>query len=169
MNAFVLYSGLFLKNRSVWNTNSIIAVSDHNVPTTNRNLGITDKISRLQVETLIANCNKHNINYFDLDDINQGIVHVIGPELGITQPGMTLVCGDSHTSTHGALAALAFGIGCGHAFETTFDKEVYSDLTGERCVLMGLIQGAFKAQYDVLYKAYKALKPYISLISLIYV
>tara|TARA_B100000029_G_scaffold505762_1_gene587045 strand:+ start:9058 stop:10464 length:1407 start_codon:yes stop_codon:yes gene_type:complete len=105
------FDGLFLKNRSVWNTNSIIAVSDHNVPTTNRNLGITDKISRLQVETLIANCNKHNINYFDLDDINQGIVHVIGPELGITQPGMTLVCGDSHTSTHGALAALAFGIG----------------------------------------------------------
>ncbi|MBH44093.1 MAG: 3-isopropylmalate dehydratase large subunit [Gammaproteobacteria bacterium] len=105
------FDGLSMQKRDVWNTETIVAVSDHNVPTTNRNLGITDKISKLQVETLINNCKKHNINYFDLNDINQGIVHVIGPELGITQPGMTLVCGDSHTSTHGAIAALAFGIG----------------------------------------------------------
>tara|TARA_Y100000996_G_scaffold415551_1_gene411057 strand:- start:2275 stop:3687 length:1413 start_codon:yes stop_codon:yes gene_type:complete len=105
------FDGLHLKNRNVWNKNTIYAVSDHNVPTINRELGINDDISKLQVDTLISNCKKHEISYFDLNDVNQGIVHVIGPELAITQPGMTLVCGDSHTSTHGALASLAFGIG----------------------------------------------------------
>ena len=105
------FDGLKIKKRGIWNKESIFAVSDHNVPTLNRKSGIKDEISRLQVSTLINNCSKHNISYFDLNDINQGIVHVIGPELGITQPGMTLVCGDSHTSTHGALASLAFGIG----------------------------------------------------------
>ena len=105
------FDGLKIKKRGIWNKESIFAVSDHNVPTLNRKSGIKDEISRLQVSTLIDNCSKHNISYFDLNDINQGIVHVIGPELGITQPGMTLVCGDSHTSTHGALASLAFGIG----------------------------------------------------------
>ncbi len=105
------FDGLDIEKRKIWNKDSIFAVSDHNVPTKNRSSGISDKISKLQVDTLTKNCNKHNINYFDLNHINQGIVHVIGPELGITQPGMTLVCGDSHTSTHGALASLAFGIG----------------------------------------------------------
>ena len=105
------FEGLSIKKRNVWNKNSIHAVSDHNVPTLDRKLGIKDKISKIQVERLVSNCKKHNINYFDLNDINQGIVHVIGPELGITQPGMTLVCGDSHTSTHGALSTLSFGIG----------------------------------------------------------
>ncbi|MEC9206193.1 MAG: 3-isopropylmalate dehydratase large subunit [Pseudomonadota bacterium] len=105
------FDGLSTKNREVWNKNSIYAVSDHNVPTQNRESGIKDPISKLQVDTLINNCEKHEINYFDLNDIKQGIVHIIGPELGITQPGMTLVCGDSHTSTHGALSALSFGIG----------------------------------------------------------
>ena len=105
------FDGLGIKKRNIWNKNSIFAVSDHNVPTKNRALGIDDKISKLQVDTLIDNCKKHKISYFDLNNINQGIVHVIGPELAITQPGMTLVCGDSHTSTHGALASLAFGIG----------------------------------------------------------
>jgi len=105
------FDGLDIKNRAIWNKNSIFAVSDHNVPTKDRSSGIQDKISKLQVDTLIDNCKRHNISYFDLNNINQGIVHVIGPELGITQPGMTLVCGDSHTSTHGALASLAFGIG----------------------------------------------------------
>ena len=100
------FDGLKIKKRGIWNKESIFAV-----PTLNRKSGIKDEISRLQVSTLINNCSKHNISYFDLNDINQGIVHVIGPELGITQPGMTLVCGDSHTSTHGALASLAFGIG----------------------------------------------------------
>ena len=105
------FDGLNIEKRKIWNNKSIYAVSDHNVPTKNRLAGIDDKISKLQVDTLIDNCKKHDISYFDLNDINQGIVHVIGPELGITQPGMTLVCGDSHTSTHGALASLAFGIG----------------------------------------------------------
>ena len=105
------FDGLEIEKRKIWNKKSIFAVSDHNVPTKDRESGISDKISKLQVDTLTDNCNKHKINYFDLNHINQGIVHVIGPELGITQPGMTLVCGDSHTSTHGALASLAFGIG----------------------------------------------------------
>ena len=105
------FDGLAINNRKVWSKKSICAVSDHNVPTRNRLNGIKDSISKLQVDTLIDNCKKHKINYFDLNDINQGIVHVIGPELGFTQPGMTLVCGDSHTSTHGALASLAFGVG----------------------------------------------------------
>ena len=105
------FDGLAINNREVWSKKSICAVSDHNVPTRNRVNGIKDSISKLQVDTLIDNCKKHKINYFDLNDINQGIVHVIGPELGFTQPGMTLVCGDSHTSTHGALASLAFGVG----------------------------------------------------------
>ena len=105
------FEGLKIDKRKIWNKDSIYAVSDHNVPTSDRNHGIEDKISKLQVDTLVQNCHKNNITYFDLNDVNQGIVHVIGPELGITQPGMTLVCGDSHTSTHGALAALAFGIG----------------------------------------------------------
>ena len=105
------FDGLDIQKRDIWNNNSIYAVSDHNVPTQNRASGIDDEISKLQVDTLIDNCKKHKISYFDLNNINQGIVHVIGPELAITQPGMTLVCGDSHTSTHGALASLAFGIG----------------------------------------------------------
>ena len=105
------FEGLKIDQRNIWNKDSIYAVSDHNVPTSARDHGIEDKISKLQVDTLVKNCKENNITYFDLNDVNQGIVHVIGPELGITQPGMTLVCGDSHTSTHGALAALAFGIG----------------------------------------------------------
>ena len=84
---------------------------DHNVPTTDRSQGIADPVSRLQVETLDANCAEFGITEFKMDDIRQGIVHVIGPEEGLTLPGMTVVCGDSHTSTHGAFGALAFGIG----------------------------------------------------------
>ena len=105
------FDGLEIKNRKIWNKNSIVATTDHNVPTINRELGITDPVSKVQIEALRDNCKKHKIELFDLGNIKQGIVHVIGPELGMTQPGMTLVCGDSHTSTHGALASLAFGIG----------------------------------------------------------
>ena len=105
------FDGLDIKKRDIWNKQSIMATTDHNVPTINRDRGITDPVSKIQVETLRDNCKKHNIELYDLDNIKQGIVHVIGPELGMTQPGMTLVCGDSHTSTHGALASLAFGIG----------------------------------------------------------
>lgn len=105
------FDGLDIKKRKIWNKNSILATTDHNVPTINRDKGITDPVSKVQIETLRDNCNKHSIELYDLGNIKQGIVHVIGPELGLTQPGMTLVCGDSHTSTHGALASLAFGIG----------------------------------------------------------
>ena len=105
------FEGLRLAGRKIWRQDSNLATADHNIPTTNRSAGITDSVARLQVETLNSNCKDFGITEFSMDDIRQGIVHVIGPEQGATLPGMTLVCGDSHTSTHGALGALAFGIG----------------------------------------------------------
>ena len=105
------FEGLRLAHRRPWRTESILAVPDHNVPTTARSAGIEDPVSRLQVETLDANCVEFEITEYAMDDPRQGIVHVIGPESGATLPGMTVVCGDSHTSTHGAFGALAFGIG----------------------------------------------------------
>ncbi|MGC2165029.1 MAG: 3-isopropylmalate dehydratase large subunit [Gallionella sp.] len=105
------FEGLKLAGRKLWRTASILAVADHNVPTAGRAQGIADPVSRLQVETLDKNCAEHGVNEFKMSDVRQGIVHVIGPEQGATLPGMTVVCGDSHTSTHGAFAALAFGIG----------------------------------------------------------
>ena len=106
------FEGLEINGRKVWRTQSIVATADHNVPTTSRKDGIADPISRLQVETLDKNIEKFAVPvYFGMNDARQGIVHVIGPEQGATLPGMTVVCGDSHTSTHGAFAALAFGIG----------------------------------------------------------
>jgi 3-isopropylmalate/(R)-2-methylmalate dehydratase large subunit len=105
------FEGLDLAGRKVWRISANLAVADHNVPTTDRRLGIADPISRLQVDTLDANCERHGITEFRMNDRRQGIVHVIGPEQGATLPGMTVVCGDSHTSTHGAFGALAHGIG----------------------------------------------------------
>ena len=105
------FEGLKLAHRKPWRTSSAVAVPDHNVPTTDRSKGIADPVSRLQVETLDANCAEFGITEFKMNDIRQGIVHVIGPEEGLTLPGMTVVCGDSHTSTHGAFGALAHGIG----------------------------------------------------------
>lgn len=105
------FEGLRLAGRRPWRVAANVAVPDHNVPTTNRAAGIADPVSRLQVETLDRNCEDFGIAEFRMDDPRQGIVHVIGPEQGLTLPGMTIVCGDSHTSTHGAFAALAFGIG----------------------------------------------------------
>ena len=105
------FEGLKLAGRKPWRLKSILAVADHNVPTTERAHGITDPISRLQVDTLDQNCEQLGITEFKMNDRRQGIVHVIGPEQGATLPGMTVVCGDSHTSTHGAFAALAIGIG----------------------------------------------------------
>ena len=105
------FEGLRMAGRQPWRLSANLAVADHNVPTTNRSEGIADPISHLQVETLDKNCDYFGITEFKMGDIRQGIVHVIGPEQGATLPGMTLVCGDSHTSTHGAFAALAFGIG----------------------------------------------------------
>ena len=105
------FEGLHLAERPVWRISANLAVSDHNVPTTDRSAGITDPISKLQVDTLDQNCDAFGITQYKMNDARQGIVHVIGPEQGATLPGMTVVCGDSHTSTHGAFGALAFGIG----------------------------------------------------------
>jgi len=105
------FEGLQLAGRKVWRISANLAVADHNVPTTDRSAGIADPVSRLQVDTLDANCARYGITEFRMNDRRQGIVHVIGPEQGATLPGMTVVCGDSHTSTHGAFGALAFGIG----------------------------------------------------------
>jgi len=105
------FDGLDLAGRKVWRLSANLAVSDHNVPTTDRSHGIADPVSRLQVDTLDANCDRLGITQFKMNDRRQGIVHVIGPEQGATLPGMTVVCGDSHTSTHGAFGALAHGIG----------------------------------------------------------
>jgi len=105
------FEGLRLAGRKPWRGAANLAVPDHNVPTTDRARGIVDPVSRLQVETLGRNCAEFGITEFGMDDPRQGIVHIVGPEEGFTLPGMTIVCGDSHTSTHGAFGALAFGIG----------------------------------------------------------
>jgi len=105
------FEGLDLAGRKIWRLSANLAVSDHNVPTTDRSQGIADPIARLQIETLDKNCDRFGLTQFKMNDKRQGIVHVIGPEQGATLPGMTVVCGDSHTSTHGAFGALAHGIG----------------------------------------------------------
>jgi 3-isopropylmalate/(R)-2-methylmalate dehydratase large subunit len=105
------FEGLKLANRQPWRLSANLAVADHNVPTTDRAKGIADPVSRLQIETLDANAKSYGLTYFNMQDKRQGIVHVIGPEQGATLPGMTVVCGDSHTSTHGAFGCLAHGIG----------------------------------------------------------
>ena len=105
------FEGLRDAGRKVRSPERTLAVADHNVPTTDRSVGIEDAESRIQVEALESNAAEFGVPYFGMDDIRQGIVHVIGPEQGFTQPGMTIVCGDSHTATHGAFGALAFGIG----------------------------------------------------------
>ena len=105
------FEGLQLAGRHPWRTGSMLAVPDHNTPTTRMEDGIADPVSRVQVETLQKNCHEQGVTLFDMGDVRRGIVHVIGPEQGATLPGMTVVCGDSHTATHGAFGALAFGIG----------------------------------------------------------
>jgi 3-isopropylmalate/(R)-2-methylmalate dehydratase large subunit len=105
------FEGLRSAGRVVRRPEATLAVADHNVPTTDRSQGIAETESRIQVETLEKNCAEFGVPYFSMNDIRQGIVHIIGPEQGLTQPGMTIVCGDSHTATHGAFGALAFGIG----------------------------------------------------------
>ena len=105
------FDGLRAAGRSVRQPNRTVATVDHNIPTEPRGTPITDPIAALQIQALQKNCKEFGVPLFDMDSPDQGIVHVIGPELGLTQPGMTIVCGDSHTSTHGAFGALAFGIG----------------------------------------------------------
>lgn len=105
------FDGLRVNGLAPWRPESVLATADHNVPTKDRHKGITDNIARRQVEALERNCAQFNLSLFGMDDLRQGILHVIGPEQGFTLPGMSIVCGDSHTTTHGAFAALAFGIG----------------------------------------------------------
>jgi len=105
------FEGLRSSNRKIRQPSLTLAVADHNVPTTNRTKGITDQDSKIQVDTLETNCKEFNVQLFGMNDKRQGIVHIIGPEQGFTQPGTIIVCGDSHTATHGAFGALAFGIG----------------------------------------------------------
>src|ERR1700746_3505618 len=105
------FEGLRQARRNVRRPDLTFGTADHNVPTTDRSLPTADATSKQQSDTLRKNCQEHGIQLFDINSPEQGIVHVIGPELGLTQPGMTIVCGDSHTSTHGAFGALAFGIG----------------------------------------------------------
>jgi len=105
------FKGLEKRGVEVFRPQQIVATADHNVPTLNQHLPIKEELSRIQVQSLVDNCRKHHIQLYGLGHPYQGIVHVIGPELGVTQPGMTIVCGDSHTSTHGAFGAIAFGIG----------------------------------------------------------
>ena len=105
------FEGLRNSKRKVRHPNLTLAVADHNVPTTDRTNGIADQASKIQVDTLENNCKEFGIQLFGMNDKRQGIVHIIGPEQGLTLPGMTIVCGDSHTSTHGAFGTLAFGIG----------------------------------------------------------
>ena len=134
------FEGLEEAHRNVWRLDSIVATADHNVPTTTDRLqvGIADPISRLQVETLDRNIDKFHVKtYFGMKDVRQGIVHVIAPEQGAVLPGMTVVCGDSHTSTNGAFASLAFGIGTSEvehvlATQTVTQKKSKSMLVKDR-------------------------------------
>src|SRR5256714_7832213 len=105
------FEGLRVAGRRVRRPELTVATVDHNVPTTDRSLPIADPVAAQQIETLRRNCREFGVKLYDIEAKEQGIVHVVGPELGLTQPGMTIVCGDSHTSTHGAFGALAFGIG----------------------------------------------------------
>ena len=105
------FDSLRISNRTVKHPELTLATVDHGVPTSNRSLGIKDPLSKKQIDALENNCNEFGVTLFGVNDPRQGIVHVIGPEQGITQPGMTIVCGDSHTATHGAFGSLAFGIG----------------------------------------------------------
>ncbi|MET0767389.1 MAG: aconitase family protein, partial [Aeromicrobium sp.] len=105
------FDGLRLSGRAVRRPDLTLATEDHNIPTTDLDKPIADLVSRTQVETLRRNCEEFGVRLHPMGDIDQGIVHVVGPQLGLTQPGMTIVCGDSHTSTHGAFGSIAFGIG----------------------------------------------------------
>src|SRR5690625_3959742 len=128
------FEGLELASRKPWRVSSVLAVADYNVPTIDRLAGIADPVSRLQVDTLVKNCEKYGITLYGMNDIRQGIVHIIGPEQGATLPGMTVVCGDSHTSTHGAFGALAFGIGTSEAEHVLATQTLYMKKNKNRLI-----------------------------------
>jgi len=145
------FEGLRLAGRKVRRPERTVATPDHNIPTTDRSLPIADPISKQQIDTLRSNCREFGVKLYDLNDAKQGIVHVIGPELGLTQPGMTIVCGDSHTATHGAMGAMAFGIGTSEVehvlatqtllqyrpktFEVRFDGQLARGVTAKDLIL----------------------------------
>ncbi|RMH47952.1 MAG: 3-isopropylmalate dehydratase large subunit [Gammaproteobacteria bacterium] len=146
------FEGLRQAGRSPWRRNANLAVPDHNVPTTNRSAGISDPISRIQVQALDENCRAFDITEFTLDDIRQGIVHVIGPENGATLPGMTIVCGDSHTATHGAFAALAHGIGTSEVEHVLATQCLWQKkMANMRVVVDGALPKGVSAKDIVLY------------------
>jgi 3-isopropylmalate/(R)-2-methylmalate dehydratase large subunit len=120
------FKGLEKRGVEVFRPQQIIATADHNVPTIDQHLPIKEELSRIQVQQLIENCKHHHVELYGLGHPYQGIVHVIGPELGVTQPGITIVCGDSHTSTHGAFGAIAFGIGTSEV-EMAMAKQAQTD------------------------------------------
>ncbi|MDC0947798.1 3-isopropylmalate dehydratase large subunit [Gammaproteobacteria bacterium] len=124
------FEGLHLAGRRLRHVGANLAVVDHNVPTQNRELGIVDAVSRLQVNTLANNCERFGVTLFNMDDERQGIVHVTGPEQGFTLPGTTVVCGDSHTSSHGAMGALAFGIGTSEVEHVMATQCLWQQKTG---------------------------------------
>ena len=149
------FDSLRLAGRKVKHPEMTLATVDHGVPTSNRTLGIKDPLSKIQIEALENNCEEFGVTLFGINDPRQGIVHVIGPEQGITQPGMTIVCGDSHTATHGAFGALAFGIGTSeveHVLATqtlamekpkTMKVEVVGDVSegvGPKDIILGIIR-----------------------------
>ena len=127
------FEGLRKTGRPVRRPEATLAVADHNVPTTDRSQGIEEEQSRIQVETLQQNCEEFGVPLFDVNDIRQGIVHIIGPEQGFTLPGMTIVCGDSHTSTHGAFGALAFGIGTSEVEHVLATQTLYQKRPAKTC------------------------------------
>ena len=128
------FDGLRLAGRPVRRPDLTVATADHNVPTVGLHLPIADPISATQVSTLTRNCQAFGIRLYPMGDPGQGIVHVIGPEMGLTQPGMTIVCGDSHTSTHGAFGALAFGIGTSEV-EHVLATQSLPQVRPETCLL----------------------------------
>jgi len=141
------FEGLKLAGRKPWSIRNNLATPDHNVPTTHREKGISDVISKLQVDTLDKNCSYFGITEFAMDDLRQGIVHVVGPEQGAVLPGMTVVCGDSHTSTHGALGALAFGIGTSEVEHTLATQcLVQKKLKLLVCIKMTLVSYCLKVK-----------------------
>ncbi len=130
------FEGLRFAGRQLWRKSSIVAVPDHNVPTTDRAMGIEDPVSREQIATLERNCREHKLTFYDINDPRQGIVHVIGPEQGATLPGMTVVCGDSHTSTHGAFATLAMGIGTSEVEHVLATQCLLAKKAENMCILL---------------------------------
>ena len=146
------FEGLRNSNRKVRRPESTFAVADHNVPTTDRTKGIENQESRIQVETLEKNCKDFDVTLFPLLDSRQGIVHIVGPEQGITQPGMTIVCGDSHTATHGAFGALAFGIGTSEVEHVLATQTlIQNPAKNMRIVVNGLLKTGVTAKDIILH------------------